>query len=282
MLSGISVFSVYGIYTVFSLIIAVVLLNFLLEPGRYGNGFVYLAGLLLAMIFGVLFFGFMARLFSRYNEWKVVLFLVTVCFAVKFSWIWFFRIEPAVDYATFYYTAVDLSNQFVIGNRYVALFPHIFGYAFFLSLFMKLFGTSSFLPPVLNVILSMVALVFIYLIGKRTAGKKVGIAAGLLWIVFPSQTVYNMFALSEPLYTTILLAVLYIMILTGERIRRMHPVKLGLWGVFLALLLAWLNVCRPVALIPMIALFIWLFVIDLKHFSGKEFYTTNCCIFRLQ
>lgn len=91
-----------------------------------------------------------------------------------------------------------------------------------------------------------------------------------------------MFALSEPLYTTILLAVLYIMILTGERIRRMHPVKLGLWGVFLALLLAWLNVCRPVALIPMIALFIWLFVIDLKHFSGKEFYTTNCCIFRLQ
>lgn len=269
MLSGISVFSVYGIYTVFSLIIAVVLLNFLLEPGRYGNGFVYLAGLLLAMIFGVLFFGFMARLFSRYNEWKVVLFLVTVCFAVKFSWIWFFRIEPAVDYATFYYTAVDLSNQFVIGNRYVALFPHIFGYAFFLSLFMKLFGTSSFLPPVLNVILSMVALVFIYLIGKRTAGKKVGIAAGLLWIVFPSQTVYNMFALSEPLYTTILLAVLYIMILTGERIRRMHPVKLGLWGVFLALLLAWLNVCRPVALIPMIALFIWLFVIDLKHFSGR-------------
>lgn len=268
-LSGISVFSVYGIYTVFSLIIAVVLLNFLLEPGRYGNGFVYLAGLLLAMIFGVLFFGFMARLFSRYNEWKVVLFLVTVCFAVKFSWIWFFRIEPAVDYATFYYTAVDLSNQFVIGNRYVALFPHIFGYAFFLSLFMKLFGTSSFLPPVLNVILSMVALVFIYLIGKRTAGKKVGIAAGLLWIVFPSQTVYNMFALSEPLYTTILLAVLYIMILTGERIRRMHPVKLGLWGVFLALLLAWLNVCRPVALIPMIALFIWLFVIDLKHFSGR-------------
>ena len=127
-LSGISVFSVYGIYTVFSLIIAVVLLNFLLEPGRYGNGFVYLAGLLLAMIFGVLFFGFMARLFSRYNEWKVVLFLVTVCFAVKFSWIWFFRIEPAVDYATFYYTAVDLSNQFVLGNRYVALFPPISGY----------------------------------------------------------------------------------------------------------------------------------------------------------
>lgn len=62
---------------------------------------------------------------------KMLFVLVIICLAVKLTWILTYKIQPLVDYATFYYTAEALSKEFVIDNNYIALFPHIFGYASF-------------------------------------------------------------------------------------------------------------------------------------------------------
>lgn len=206
-----------------------------------------------------------AHLSMKTNERFLSIGLLIICFLIKFAWVWFYRIEPVGDYATFYYTAVELSEHEMIQKRYIALFPHIFGYSSFLSIFMKIFGSSYFLPPVLNVMLSTISMALIYFICKKIADKKTAVIASILWAFFPSQTIYNMFALSEPLYTTLLLASFALMIIIQEKLAKLSMGKLISLGIVLASLLTYINMSRPIAAIPIIALAMWLFIIDFNH-----------------
>ncbi len=181
-----------------------------------------------------------------------------------------YQIQPLVDYATFYYTAEALSENFVIDNRYIALFPHIFGYASFLSIFMKIFGSSYMIPPILNVILTTISMGLIYAISRTIGGIKTAITASVLWIALPSQTIYNMFAMSEPLYCTVLLLIWLIMIMTHEKIANINIKRLLVYSVLIAALLAFMNMVRPIAAVPIIALLIWFFIIDTKHIGNKK------------
>lgn len=232
----------------------------------------YLIGLLLCFTVGIFILKIIVNLSMKINQIILFIALIIICFLVKFAWIWFNRIEPLVDYATFYYTAVDLSEHTTINRRYVALFPHIFGYSHFLSLFMKIFSSSYFIPPVLNVVLSTISMTLIYFICKKVSGLKSAVVASLLWITFPSQTIYNMFALSEPLYTTLLLASIALMIVIKEKLDKIGLMKLFGLAVILAALLAYMNMARPIAVIPIIALGIWLFVIDSNHIGNQKLF----------
>ncbi len=182
-----------------------------------------------------------------------------------------YQIQPLVDYATFYYTAEELSESFVINKRYIALFPHIFGYASVLSIFLKIFGSSYMIPPILNVILTTISMGLIYAISRKIGGVKTAITASVLWIALPSQTMYNMFALSEPLYCTVLLLIWMIMIIVHEKIANINIKRLLVYSILIAALLAFMNMVRPIAAVPIIALVIWFFIIDIKQIGNKKY-----------
>nr|EEK64672.1 hypothetical protein bcere0006_51760 [Bacillus wiedmannii] len=209
---------------------------------------------------------------EKFNEKKCFFVLVIICLAVKLTWVLTYKIEPLVDYATFYYTAEALSKEFVIDNNYIALFPHIFGYASFLSVFLKIFGASYMVAPIVNVVLTTISMGLIYVISRKIGGVRTAITASILWIVLPSQTIYNMFALSEPLYCTILLLIWTVMISVHEKIHNMSIKKLLVYSILLAALLALMNMVRPIAAVPIIALVIWLFIINTKHIGNKKYY----------
>lgn len=80
----------------------------------------------------------------------------------------------------------------------MSLLPHLLGYSWFLSLFVRLLGPSPLLAPALNVILSTLSCGLIFAIYRRLWGLQVTAAVCLLWILFPSQTISNIFTLSEP------------------------------------------------------------------------------------
>ncbi|UJA79224.1 hypothetical protein LSF16_25165, partial [Bacillus cereus] len=69
-----------------------------------------------------------------------------------------------------------------------------------------------------NVVLTTISMGLIYVISRKIGGVRTAITASVLWIVLPSQTIYNMFALSEPLYCTILLLIWAVMISVHEKI----------------------------------------------------------------
>lgn len=182
-----------------------------------------------------------------------------ICLAVNLAWVLLCRIEPFGDYASFWMTAVSIGTGNAPINRYIALFPHILGYSSFLGAFIKLFGASQLLAPVLNVILTLISGVIIYVLCLRWRGLRAGAFAFLLWSLCPSKMLYNIHALSEPLYTCLIL--LFLLIVT--ELDRRNDSKSRLWlfpvtGAACGLILACVNAARPIAAVPIIAFIIWL------------------------
>lgn len=211
------------------------------------------------------------------KEWKLFLLLSAICLIVKIVWIYFVRIEPKVDYATFYGYAESLAESWVAESRYVALFPHIFGYSSFLSIFIKIFGGGYHIAPILNVILTLISGMMLYRIARILLGRKAAVFVYLLWIVCPSQTVYNSLALSDPLYTMLIIA--FILVLTEVNYRTFseeRPIvrKMIIVGLVAGVILRAINCCRPIAAILLIAMFIWIFVLRVKELANKNFRKT--------
>ena len=266
---GLSTFSTRAVYTIYGFFAALLIVHYFSDTQKY-NYVLVLVSFLLLCVGGTFILRKGSLYLEKLNETKTFFVLLIVCLAVKLTWVLIYRIQPLVDYATFYYTAESLSNSFVISKRYVALFPHIFGYAWFLSFFFKIFGASYMIPPIINVVLSTISMGLIYFIGRKIGGVKTAITASILWILLPSQTIYNMFVISEPLYCTILLLMWAIMIIVYEKLPNMSMKKLLFHSVLLAMMLALMNMVRPIAAVPIIALAIWFFIIDTRHIGNKK------------
>lgn len=236
---------------------------------------------LTALVYGVLLcfvlLKFMPRILDclvNVKEWKLFWGLSAICLAVKTVWIYLVRIAPAVDYATFYSYAESLAENWVAQSRYVALFPHIFGYSSFLSIFIKIFGGGYHLAPIVNVILTLVSGMMLYRIAKTLLNLKSAIFVYLLWICCPSQTIYNSLALSDPLYTTLIIAFLFVLTEINYRnFTKDKPSVLKMIGIGIVAgsILRAINCCRPIATIFLIALFIWIFVLRVKELVNTQF-----------
>ena len=268
-LKGLSSFSTRAVYAIYGILATILIINYIFDFNN-DNYVTLILGFLLMCFVGTYILNKASLYLEKLSEKKCIIFLVTFCFIIKLTWVLLHRIEPLVDYATFFYTAESLSESFVIDKRYVALFPHIFGYSWFLSFFIKIFGSSYMLPPIINVVLTTISMLLIYFICKKIIGSREAIIACILWILIPSQTIYNMFALSEPLYCTILLIIWIVMILIYEKIKNLDTKKMLLYTILLAILLVLMNMARPIAAIPIIALIIWLLIIDTGHMANRK------------
>ncbi len=177
--------------------------------------------------------------------------------------IWRVRVPLAGDYSVFWGYANALAERTTVyGGRYMALFPHIFGYADFLSWFIRLSGPQPMLAPVLNVLLTVCSGSFLYHLCLRWFHLPAATLVYLLWTLCPSQTIYNSLVLSEPLYTALILGVLSFLTET-ERSAALkgYPLWMGvLSGTAGGVLLRWVNGVRPIAAILLIALLLWLSV----------------------
>ena len=209
--------------------------------------------------------------FDTTSDIKLLIVLSLFCFLFKFLWIYYMRMEPKGDYATFYYSAVNLSKSWFCPNRYIALFPHIFGYSSFLSLFFKFFGESVFLATLLNVILTVVSGILIYKIVRNMISATAAVYAYVLWIICPSQTIYNSLVLSDPLYTTFVLAFVYFVVVIAKKEKSLNWIQMLFYGVVSAIILQCINVSRPIAMMLIITMFIWIFVLRFKELFQRDF-----------
>ena len=177
----------------------------------------YRQAMLLALAGGALLWKglpWLCRRLAGLGALRAWLVLALLCLAVKGAWVALVQVPMEGDYATFWGYANSLAARPVIdGSRYIALFPHIFGYASFLSWFIALFGQAPLLAQWLNVALTAASGGLLFLLGRWLWGLESGIAVYLLWVLCPSQTIYNSLVLSEPLYTTLLL--LFLVLVTG-------------------------------------------------------------------
>lgn len=210
------------------------------------------------------------RNISKTKEIIVFLSLTGLCLLVKVMAANIFHPTPVADYKTFYETAVSLAENYhyTVNPLYIALFPHVFGYSEFLSLFFKLFGTTTTVAVVLNVGLSVLSMMCLYKIGKSLGGFSMAVVCSGLWIVFPSQSLWNSFILSEPLYTTELL-VFWCLILKMEEVQEQKK-KSILCAVIAGAVLVLFQMSRTVGVIVIVALFITVFMVRISEINKKK------------
>lgn len=195
------------------------------------------------------------------------------CLLLNLAWVLYFQIEPTVDFQTFNDTALAIARNERVDMLYIGLFPHILGYSTFLGLMMRLLGESAMLAPVLNVVLTLISGLCIYILCLRWLELKAAAAAFFLWSICPSKLMYNAMVMSEPLYTCLILLFLLLLSLALDRklhrrLRLLAAIPLGL--ACGALLLA-VNATRPVAVILFVAFFIWALLLrgrQLKELKG--------------
>lgn len=208
----------------------------------------------------------------------VCVILSILCLLVNGAFAFFFRPVQAADYRTFFQVAKDLSLGAHPGMKdYVAMFPHILGYASFLSLFLKLFGQSLSVAVVLNVALSTMTGILLFCLVLRMTDPGSASVAYLFWIFCPSKLFYNTMSLSEPYYTCLSLLLFLIVQRTAERMeagkqdnagtktRGSMPAVLVPAAAVSGIILTLIQAARPIALIPIIALVLWIcFLMDGK------------------
>ena len=201
---------------------------------------------------------------ERQNPVSVCLLLSFFCLLLNGFWIVAFHPVQAPDYATFFQTASDLANgRPLAGKDYVAMFPHILGYAAFLSVFLRLFGENLIIAALVNVLLTTLSGVILYFLSLKFYGRKAASLVFLLWTVCPSKLLYNAMSLSEPLYTCLLLLFFWL-VSTAMDVRpgEMETGRAVLGGLLSGLALAIVNAARPIGIIPIIAFLLWLFFLS--------------------
>lgn len=204
------------------------------------------------------------ELLDRLGAVKTGVILSMLCFVLNLAVILIIRVAPIGDYDAYWTSATDLAaGRALEYQSSLALFPHIIGYSSLIAALIKVFGASPMLAPFVNLGLTVISGLLIYILCLRWRGLKTAAAAGLLWSVCPSKALFNAQVLSEPLYTCLIL--LFLFIITEVHLRLSGQRKeLWLWAlcaIVCGVLLTAINAARPIAAVPLIAFFIWVLVL---------------------
>ncbi|MGN0482365.1 MAG: glycosyltransferase family 39 protein [Lachnospiraceae bacterium] len=251
-----AVISKYIIYIVFLLVCLGILLSNLQDnKGALLSGCAFFAAI-------IGFIWYFQDFFKEQEKKKQVLFLLILCFWVKVLAMLWFQTVPYADYETFRKFASQLASQNAItqDNLYIALFTHVFGYSEFVSWIFKIFGENLSIVVFANILLSTLSMFFIYCISDQIGGERMAVLTSVLWIMFPSQSLWNAFVLSEPLYTTCFLAFWYFCM----RLEKRRTID-WVWMVEVFIAggaLVWFQALRPVGTIILIAVVLHAFCVN--------------------
>lgn len=238
---------------------------------------------LVSFLAAVVLLAFLAFLFRKdlpFFEWlerqdptAVCLLMSAFCLLLNGIWVFAFHPVQAPDYETFFRAASDLANgRPLSGKDYIAMFPHILGYAAFLSVFLRIFGESLMTAALVNVVLTTLSGIMLYLLSLKYFGRKAAFLLFLLWTVCPSKLLYNTMSLSEPFYTCLLLVFFLLVSIVAEICPGKGQIGLAAGaGLLSGLVLAMVNAARPIGIIPIIAFLLWLlFLSDWKEIRPRK------------
>lgn len=265
----------YFALTVFSACMGYILFSGILALGSsmkypflwYGGSFVIMGTLwLIAHVFSLFVAKFkLTRFFPKQSPYGILLeglFLLAVLSASAVARVWVinnFPMEPASDYKTYYQIATMLSQGNLLRDGvglcdYVSYFPHVFGYSYILSLLFKITGASVSAGLYLNMVVSLLCVVFAYLIVRMLCGRAGGMIAAVLVAFWPSQILYSNFLAAEPVFACMMLFSLGLAVyLFKYPIEKGKPSRCLLLNIALGISLALASAVRPMSVILLIA-----------------------------
>ena len=168
--------------------------------------------------------------------------LCLLCLGVQLAGALPIHLQPEVDAGTYWASALALSRGEAVPNPvFLALFPHIVGYARFLGLVLRVFGRSLTVAVCCNALVSTLSGLLLYLLLLRWRDPDTAARAFLLWALCPSKLLYCAGIYADGYYTCLLL-LFFLLVSLAERARPLSAALLGLLGGLVLLLV---NTARP-------------------------------------
>ena len=233
-------------------------LGLTLREGLESRSYLY------ALVLGAAWAAGLAALLRRFPlrvPRRAGLIAVLLCGAVHLAWVLAVRIEPFSDYREYWDVACALAAGTEIPDAwYVAMYPHILGTASILSVLVRVCGPSVFAVSVLNVALTCLSCWLVWRLGRALISERAGFLAALLWAVTPGKLMLNSLVFSEPIYTALILLFFLLFLRLEARLAERPAAALCL-AAGLGLLLAAINLVRPIAPILLIAAALWLLLL---------------------
>ena len=241
----IKLLSIFFILLIIGLCISIVI-NILIT-----HNFYYLFPLLGTIFILLLLIFWKKKLVIKNNKYFYIFLLIAIL--VYISLLFLPYNEPYIDYETFYVSASGFALESAYNFKYIALFPHLWGYIMFLGIIFKLFGINYVVVVGTNIILNFIATFFLYRILNKISTKNIACIGTLLWLFNPLNIIWCMFAFGGTAFNAFLTIVIYITILFFKINSKKGKI---LYAIILGILLGIANLFRPVAIIFIIALII--------------------------
>ena len=140
-------------------------------------------------------------------------------------------------------------------------------YTFFITFLYSIFEPDMNIPQLINLGASVLIVPLMYELGSRVGGKNSGIAAALLWSLFPSSILWSISLLKDAFVTLGMVLSLFLVLGISERKLNSRDGFLGICGILL------ISFMRPQFLIA-IGIPI-LIIIVFQFFKGKKNFLRN-------
>lgn len=137
--------------------------------------------------------------------------VLLLSFAVRLIWVCVVRHSGLVGDGIWYHErAIDLlaGRGYSVNGVPTAMYPP--GYPFFLALFYSLFGVSTLVVKIAQVVVGTLSVLLTYLIGARLVGHRVGLLSAAIMAVYPNHVFFTSYILSEIVFTFFFLIVIYL------------------------------------------------------------------------
>ena len=198
-------------------------------------------------------------------EWGLGAAILLASFGVRMVYIRHFPMAPESDYKTYYEIAQLINRGTLLEDGagycdYVSMFPHVYGYSSVLALVMGMFGDSVWVGQVFNIACAVAACFFLWRSAAMLAGRASALAALALAAFWPSQILYNNFLAAEYLFSAMLLFCLwlFLVLVKADISDGESQVGLLLGHMFLGVWLAMTSAIRPMAMLLLISILLYL------------------------
>ena len=196
-------------------------------------------------------------------EWGLVVLILAVSFVLRIWVIKEYPMKPQSDYKTYYEIAQLLNRNALIEEGpgycdYIAIFPHVLGYSYVLSVVMKIFGQTVWIGQLFNVIFAVITCFFIWRIAVMLGGRISGMSALVLTAFWPSQILYQTFLASEYVFSLLMAASIWLFLILVKKYDATtnHPGTGILLHILLGILIGLDAAIRPMALLFLITVLI--------------------------
>lgn len=199
-------------------------------------------------------------------EWGLAALLLAASFAVRVIYVQHFPMTPDSDYKTYYEIAQLINSDTLLEDgvgycQYIAMFPHVYGYSYVLSLVFRVFGASVRVGQMFNIVCAVLTCFFVWRCAVMLAGRASGLAALAVSAFWPSQILYNNFLAAEYLFSLLLCFCLWLFLrLVQADIRDGRPQGwLFIGHLVLGVCIGLTAAVRPMALLLLISILLYLF-----------------------